>query len=278
MQATPRTIVITGASSGIGTALALEYAAMGVRLGLFGRNETRLRTLQAACIAKGASADIFCVDVTQQAHMEKALQEFDALHPIDLLIANAGISGGSGGGTEGDDQTRRIFSVNVDGVLNSVLPVIPRMTERKKGQIAVMSSLAGMRGLPSAPAYSASKAAVKHYGEALRGSLDKFGISVSVICPGYVKTPLTDKNTFPMPFLMSAEKAAKIIRRGLRWKRARIAFPLSLYLPLWLLSCLSPSLTDWFFSRLPSKGQDKPDTEESPESLARSYHSHYRAA
>ncbi|MGB1539781.1 MAG: SDR family NAD(P)-dependent oxidoreductase, partial [Rickettsiales bacterium] len=123
-----------------------------------------------------------------------------------------------------------------------------------KGQIAVMSSLAGMRGLPSAPAYSASKAAVKAFGEALRGELGKKGVQVSVICPGYIKTPLTDVNTFPMPFIMSAERAAERIQKGLVRNKPRIAFPLRLYLPLWFASCLSPHLTDRFFAALPSKG------------------------
>lgn len=244
-----KTIVITGASSGIGAGLAQEYATNGVHLGLLGRNSERLGEVTAMCEAQGATVQTASIDVTDREAMDDWLHTFDEKTPIDLLVANAGISGGSSG-----DETHRIFAVNVDGVLNTVLPVIPLMTARKRGQIALVSSLAGIRGLPSAPAYSASKATVRSYGEALRGQLGKQGVKVSVICPGYVKTPLTDVNTFPMPFIMSPQKAAQIIRNGLARNRSRIAFPWPLYVPLWFLSCLSTALTDWLFARLPEKG------------------------
>jgi short-subunit dehydrogenase len=245
-------VVITGASSGLGAALAREYAAAGVQLGLLGRSEARLAETRAACEAKGATVRTASIDVASRESMESWLVAFDKEHPIDLLIANAGISSGTGG----DDEpylTYRLFATNVDGVLHTILPVAPRMVERRGGQIALISSLAGIRGLPSAPAYSASKNAVRAYGEALRGRLGKDGVRVSVVCPGYIKTPLTDKNDFPMPFIMEAEKAARIIRRGLRRNRSRIAFPWMLYVPLWLMASLSTALTDWLFARLPEK-------------------------
>lgn len=247
-----KTIVITGASSGIGAALAKEYAAQGVHLGLLARNAEKLAEVRAACEAQGATVLSASIDVTNREAMHGWLGAFDEKTPIDLLVANAGISGGSGGGNE-PEQTYRIFATNIDGVLHTVLPVAPRMAARKTGQIALVSSLAGIRGLPSAPAYSASKAAVRSYGEALRGKLGKQGVKVNVICPGYVKTPLTDVNTFPMPFIMSAENAARIIRNGLERNRSRIAFPWQLYVPLWFVSCLSTALTDWLFARLPEK-------------------------
>lgn len=247
-----KNIVITGASSGLGAALAREYAAEGVHLGLLGRSDARLAEVQADCEAKGATVTTGVIDVASRQLMENWLIAFDKATPIDLLIANAGISSGTGGGDE-PFLTYRLFATNVDGVLHTVLPIAPRMVERKRGQIALVSSLAGIRGLPSAPAYSASKNAVRAYGEALRGKLGKDGVKVNVICPGYIKTPLTDKNTFPMPFLMSAEKAARIIRKRLRRNRSRIAFPWMLYVPLWFLASLSTALTDWFFARLPEK-------------------------
>ena len=184
------------------------------------------------------------------------LTEADGARGLDLLIANAGVSGGSGGTIHGEEsrQVRHIMAVNVDGMLNTVLPVIPRMAARHRGQIAIMSSLAGFRGLPSAPAYSASKAAMRFYGEGLRGWLGRQGVEVSVICPGYIATRMTRGNPFPMPFLMSAEKAACIIARGLRRNRGRIAFPWQLYLPMWVVSNLLPmALTDHLFARLPAK-------------------------
>lgn len=247
-----KNIVITGASSGIGAALAREYARKDVHLGLLARNAERLAEVKADCEARGATVQTASIDVASREAMQGWLCAFDERTPVDLLIANAGISGGSGGGN-GADSTYRIFATNMDGVLHTVLPITPRMAARKSGQVAIISSLAGIRGLPSAPAYSASKAAVRALGEGLRGELGGQGVKVNVVCPGYVKTPLTDKNTFPMPFLMPAEKAAVIIRKGLERNRSRIAFPWQLYVPLWFLSCLSTALTDWFFARLPKK-------------------------
>jgi short-subunit dehydrogenase len=250
---TPRTIVITGASSGIGAALAKAYAAPGITLGLLGRDRTRLKEVATACLNKGATAKTGVADVRDYAAMAQLLTEFDKAQPIDLLIANAGISASAGGLYESPEQVRDIFAVNLDGVLNTVSPVIPLMQSRKCGQIAIISSLASIRGLPSCPAYSASKAAVRYYGEGLRGVLGEHGIDVSVICPGYIRTPMTDANTFPMPFIMSADKAASIMKKGLTKGKGRIAFPLALYLPLWWLACLSPAITDPFFAALPRK-------------------------
>ena len=254
---TPYNILITGASSGIGAALALEYAnkyaKIGSNLYLQGRDSARLKEIKKQCTEIGASVYTKIIDVTDATGIKNWIEQVDADTPLDLLIANAGISAGTGGNGESSEQVRRIFATNIDGVINSVQPIIPLMLARKTGQIAIMSSLAGIRALPSSPAYSASKACVRYYGEALRGNLLKDGVCVSVICPGYIKTPMTDVNNFPMPFIMSAQKAAKIIVKNLAKGRGRIAFPLVLYLPLWWLSCLSPRLTDPIFSRLPAK-------------------------
>jgi short-subunit dehydrogenase len=127
------------------------------------------------------------------------------------------------------------------------------MTARGHGQIALMASLAAFHGFPGAPAYCASKAAVRVWGEALRGEYAAKGVGVSVICPGYVKTPMTDANDFPMPFLMSPERAASIIMRGLARNKARIAFPWPMYAAIRLIAALPPGLTDPLFARLPKK-------------------------
>lgn len=247
MAESHRIILITGASSGLGAALAEHYAAAGITLLLTGRDAARLETTAQRCTAKGARVEVGAVDVTDAAAMQTWVMAQDKRTPIDLVIANAGVSGGM------NADTRMIFATNLDGVLNTVLPIIPLMVTRKRGQIAIISSLAGMRGLPSAPAYSASKAAVKAWGEGLRGELAPHHVQVNVVCPGYIKTPLTDANTFPMPLLMAAPKAAKIIARRLSKNRSRIAFPFPLYFVTWLLACLSPALTDPLFQRLPKK-------------------------
>lgn len=249
----PKHIAITGASSGLGAALALAYGYNGTVLSLHGRNAQRLAQVADRVRAHGATVDIHCGDVTDAADQQAWLTARGSAVPLDLVIANAGISAGTGSGGECHAQATDIFAVNVQGVVNTVHAALPTMRARGKGQIALMASLAGFRGLPSAPAYSASKAAVRLYGEALRGDLLTFGIAVSVICPGYITTPMTAVNKFPMPFLMSAEKAARIIQLGLAQNRARIAFPFPLYAAVRLLAGLPPALTDGLMARLPKK-------------------------
>ena len=252
-QEKPASVLITGASSGIGAALALAYASDGVRLALGGRNRKRLGQVAAACTAKGAAATATIVDVTDRQRMRDWLYDADRTSALALVIANAGVSGGTAGDGESDEQAQRIFDANLTGVLNTVHPAIAAMRRRGRGQIAIMSSVASFRGFPGAPAYSASKAAVRTYGEALRGALRRDGIAVSVICPGFVRSRMTRANAFRMPLLMDADKAARIILRGLARDRARIAFPWPVYFAAWLAGTLPPALTDPLFRRLPEK-------------------------
>ena len=249
----PRHILITGASSGLGEALAKTYARAGVRLALGGRDRGRLEAVAAACRTRGAEVATALLDVTEAAGLAAWIEKEDRIAPLDLVIANAGTSAGTGRGSETAEQARRIFAVNLDGVVNTVQPAIRLMAARRHGQLALMSSLASFRGFPGAPAYCASKAAVRVYGEALRGALARHRIAVSVICPGFVKTPMTAVNKFPMPFLMEADRAAAIIRRGLARRKARIAFPRRLYAMTWLLAALPPSITDRWLTSLPEK-------------------------
>jgi short-subunit dehydrogenase len=252
----PKSILITGASSGLGRALAEHYAAPSVHLTLTGRNGERLDAVARTCEAKGAAVRQATVDVTEQAFLFDWLVRVDRDTPLDLVIANAGISAGTSGvnGTEPDEQVRRIFATNVDGVLNTIQPLLPRMMKRGRGQIALMSSLAAFKAFPGAPAYCASKAAVRFYGEALSAQFGHSGIGVSVICPGYVRTPLTDQNDFPMPFLMTADKAARLIARRLAHGRRRIAFPWPTYFVAWLLGLLPVGLVEPLIARAPKKG------------------------
>ncbi|MFN3461405.1 MAG: SDR family NAD(P)-dependent oxidoreductase [Oceanibaculum sp.] len=252
----PKHILITGASSGLGAELARTYAVPGIALALTGRDAARLEAVAEQCRAQGATVETAVLDVTDAAALEGWMLARDEALPIDLAIANAGISAGTGGDTEPVEQVRRIFAVNVDGVMNTVLPLIPRMQARRRGQIALMASLAGFRGFPGAPAYCGSKAAVKIYGEGLRGVLAGSGIGVSVICPGYVRTPMTDRNGFPMPFLMDADKAARLIRDRLAANKARIAFPWPMLAAVWLLQALPPGFIDPLMRLLHSKSVD----------------------
>lgn len=253
MAQEPARILITGASSGVGAALARLYAAPGCTLLLGGRDPTRLDAVAADCRVRGATVETAVVDVTDRSATAAWIERVERAAPLDLVVANAGISAGTGDGGENATQVRAIFATNLDGVLNTVLPALAAMQRRGGGQIALMSSLAAFRGFPGAPAYCASKAAVRIWGEALRGEVAARGVRLSVICPGYVESPMTAANDFPMPFLMSAERAARIIRRGLRRNRARIAFPWPTYAAAWLVGLLPPGLTDPLLARLPRK-------------------------
>lgn len=246
-------VLITGASSGIGHALAVQYAAPGVLLSLSGRNQERLAYTAEECRDKGADVAYDLVDVIDQQAMRDWVIACDDKCTIDLIIANAGISAGTGGDGENERQVRQIFDVNVNGVFNTVWPLLPRMYDRKQGQVAIMSSIAGYRGWPGAPAYCASKAAVKTYGESLRIEAARHGVRVNVICPGFVKSPMTDVNQFPMPFLMSAQKAAGIIQRGLRKNRGRIAFPLPMVVVAWFFASLPEIISSQILRITPKK-------------------------
>lgn len=237
-------ILITGASSGIGAALAGHYAGPGVVLALQGRDEARLRAVAEQCMHKGARVITGVIDVTDEAALADWILAVDETHPIDLVIANAGISSGGRGisGSDAEAKMRRVFDVNVNGVLNTLFPVLEAMRNRRHGTIGLMSSLASFRGLPGSPAYSASKAAVRVLGESLQPMLASDNVSVSVICPGFIATPMTDGNRFPMPFLMDVHQAARLIARGLEKKHARIAFPNRLYALALLLTLLPHGL------------------------------------
>jgi short-subunit dehydrogenase len=241
----PGHVLITGASSGIGAALALHYAAPRVRLGLQGRDAARLAAVADACRARGAEVATALLDVTDRDACATWAEAADDAAPVDLAIANAGISG--------TEDPRRAVAVNVHGVLNTVEPLLPRMTGRRHGQVALMSSLASFRGTPQAAAYCASKAAVRVWGEGLRPRLLRQGVLVNVVCPGFVTTPMTAVNRFPMPMIMPAEQAAAIIARGLARDRPRIAFPLPMYLGVRLFAAMPQAFGDRLVARYRGK-------------------------
>ena len=237
-------IVITGASSGIGAALAEEYAAPGVALLLTGRDEARLAEAAAKAETMGAAVRVVAVDVTDADGMKAALVSFDADHPIDILIANAGIA--KGGMPEPDGQARRLTDVNWFGMLNTVEPVIPLMLKRRAGRIALISSISAIRPSGDLPSYSATKAAVRAYGQAIRSWLRRRGVSVTVICPGFIATPMADRHHGPKPFEMEATKAARIIRRAVDKRRGALTFPWQFSVLVFLGNRLPPFLSDWF--------------------------------
>jgi short-subunit dehydrogenase len=223
----PRTILITGASSGIGQALALRYSATGKRLGLLARNAQRLAAVAEECRRRGADVTTAQVDVRQRMAVANWIEDFDRGGPVDLVIANAGQMEGTrpGGEIEPADLAHQMVETNVLGLLNTVQPLLPKMMARGRGQIALISSIGGFLPLPDAPSYSASKAAVINYGLSLRALLAARGIRVSVICPGFVDTPMMRRETGSKPFTLKADQAAELICRGLERDRALVVFP-----------------------------------------------------
>lgn len=240
--------------------MARHYARRGQRLALGGRNADRLAALANDCQAAGAEVATRQIDVTDQAGMRVWLESEAAVAPLGLVIANAGISAGPGASQrqwgEDDVQVRQVLAVNWDGVLNTVHPAIAAMTAQGYGQIAIISSMAGLRGLPTAPAYSASKTAVRAYGEALAGALAPAGVTVSVVLPGFIHTPLTAGNPFPMPGAMSPDDAARRTAQGLARGKVRIAYPFWFYAAMRLLNALPINATTRWLARLPGKPPD----------------------
>jgi short-subunit dehydrogenase len=241
----PSHIFVTGASSGIGAALARRYAGPRVRLALTGRNRDRLEAVAEACRTRGADTVVRACDVRNAEAMRAFIEEVDAQFPIAMVIANAGFGGKmvmAGPSGEPADVARAIFDINVIGVVNTVAPLLPRLVARKKGHVVIMSSLAAFLPLPDAPAYSASKAAVRGYGEALRRLLAPNNVHVSVVCPGFVDTPMSESLDGPRPFLWSAERAADAIAAGLTRGKIEICFPWQLSILTKVSAHLPPSL------------------------------------
>ena len=240
-----RTILITGAGGGLGSAIARAYAGPGVTLALVGRNSPRLDQVAQECMSLGAAVFTACLDVRETDVLSEWIRDFDRRHPIDLVIANAGVAStlSTSKPAESWNDVRRVFDTNVYGALATVYPVMEAMRSRGRGQIALMSSLGAYVGMPISPAYNASKAAIKIWGEGLRGLLAKQGVGVTVIMPGFVKSGMSDAYPGPTPFMLAPARAAAIIKQRLARNPARISFPLPLTLAMRFLSLLPPDLS-----------------------------------
>jgi short-subunit dehydrogenase len=248
-------VFITGGSSGIGAALARHYASRGAALILTGRNIERLDAVAEDCTRLG-SPSVVCstISVTDKGGFRRFIEKEDERHPITHAFANAGISSGTGEQkSEGQAQTEHIFATNVQGVFNTIFPLIPLMQERGAGHIGIVSSLASFKGIPGAPAYCGSKAAIRVWAEGLRGNLAPDGIHVSIICPGFVRSRITDSNDFKMPFFMEADKAAAIIAKGIHKKKARIAFPWQMATFVWIFNATPLGIVEKIARLLPKK-------------------------
>ncbi|MBX9934069.1 MAG: SDR family NAD(P)-dependent oxidoreductase [Methylobacterium sp.] len=220
------TILITGASSGIGAALAARYATPGSTLILNARGLARIEEVAASCRAKGATVLCESLDVRDRPAVRAWLARIDADHGLDLVIANAGINGGNPSGeVETEEAAFETVDVNLYGALNVALPSVTLMLARGRGQIGLISSLAAFAPLPDAPAYSGTKAALLAHGLALRAKLKHRGVKINVVTPGYVRTAMGGDYDGWRPMEMSAEEAARRIVRGLERDDEIIAFP-----------------------------------------------------
>lgn len=221
-----RTALITGASSGIGAALARLLAQQGVTVALAARREDALHTVAAEIEAAGGKASVHAVDVADPAATVAAVQAADdALGGLDLVVANAGVGTRTWSGKLGWADCADVLAVNVVGATATLCAVLPRMVERKRGQLVGVSSIAALRGLPKLAAYCGSKAYLSTFLEALRVDLRRTGVGVTDVRPGYVRTPMTAENA-AMPFAITAEDAAQRIWKAIRARRAVLTFPL----------------------------------------------------
>ena len=238
--------VVTGASSGIGWALAKQLAAEGCRVGLVARREGPLRTLAGEITAAGGAAAVGVADVVDRAQLEAAVAAVAReLGPIDLVIANAGVGKPTFLNPVNVADVEDMIRVNVLGVVYTFAAVLPDMLARKAGHLVAVSSLAGYRGLPGESAYCASKAAVNTYLDGLRIQLRGTGVRVTTACPGFVQTPMTAMNTFHMPGLMTADTAARRIVRAVKAGRKVYNFPWRLGLMTKLSRWLPDGIMNW---------------------------------
>jgi len=250
-------VVITGASTGIGRALALEYAARGATLGLIARRADLLSQLAATLPVRVLT---YAVDVTDARSMAAAASDFISLAGCpDIVVANAGVSAGTLTAMPEDNAVfAEVMSVNVTGMMLTFQPYIEAMRHRGSGILAGIASVAGFRGLPGAAAYCASKAAAISYLESLRVELRGSGIAVVTICPGYVATPLTAKNPYRMPFLMDAGEAASKIATAITRRKRFYVLPWQMALVGSALRHLPRPVYDFLFSRAAHKPRRGP--------------------
>jgi short-subunit dehydrogenase len=217
---------ITGASTGIGRALALELAKDGFKLVLTARSAEKLLTLKAEIEAKGGSAIVAPGDVTDEAAMQHLVTMVETDHgPIAMAIFNAGNYWPTSGKHLKVDDFRQIYEINVFGVLNGLVPLVERFKIRGRGHVVVVASVSGYAGLPKAAAYGSSKAAMINLAECLKFDFDALNIGIQLVNPGFIDTPLTEKNDFAMPALMPVAKAARRMADGLASQKFEITFP-----------------------------------------------------
>ena len=242
---------ITGASSGIGRGLARRLAKDGYTVGLCARREDLLKDLAVGIQAGGGEAAAFPCDVGDRDQILEAIRSCEeAVGPVELLIANAGISRNTLVDDFDSSAIESVLRINLLGAVYATEGVLPGMMDRGRGQIVAVSSIAGYGGLPMSAAYSASKGGMTNFFESLRIDLRGTGVDVTVIHPGFVKTPMTDHNRHAMPFLMELEEAVEVMVSAIRRRKKSLSFPWQLATVVRLTRLLPRSAYDWVASRV----------------------------
>jgi short-subunit dehydrogenase len=255
----PLKVFLTGASSGIGMALARHYAGAGAKLGLVARRGDALAALADECRRAASSCTVatYALDVCDADAVAAAAEQFIAEHGLpDVVIANAGISKGVLTGQGDLAAFRRVMDVNCFGMAATFEPFAARMAAARQGTLVGIASVAGVRGLPGSGAYSASKAAALAYLEALRVEMRPHGVAVVTIAPGYIRTPMTARNPYPMPFLMDADRFAEKAVRAIERKTRFAVFPWQMRIAATLLRALPRALYDRVFEKAPRKPRE----------------------
>ena len=242
-------VFITGSSSGIGEYLAYAYSKLNYFVGLAARREDKLHQVASKCTKMGGETKIYQLDVLNEENCIKAINDFIELPgEMDTVYANAGIGSPDQLSSGKAETMNRILQTNILGVTNTVMPFIPHMKSQKHGKIAVISSIASFRGLPHHSAYSGSKAAVRNICQGWQSALKKHSVSVTAVCPGFIKSEMTDSNNFYMPFLMDTDVAAKKIIRAVDrkkkvyifpWQMRLLAIPILKHAPDWIINKFS---------------------------------------
>jgi short-subunit dehydrogenase len=251
--------LVTGASSGIGEALSRRLAREGCAVSLCARRLDLLEGLAERIRSEGGRARASALDVSRSAEIHKAVEEAEAeLGPIDLVVANAGVGITAPAVKLRPEWVDQMIDVNLKGALYLMIAVLPGMIERRRGQLVGVTSLAAYRGLPGSAIYSASKSGLSTFLESIRAEVRQSGVIVTEVCPGFIRTPMTDKNRHPMPFLLEADEAARRIVLAMRAGRARYGFPWPMHALMRLIQSIPVPIYDLLARKMAASFQPRP--------------------